>query len=85
MITITNIFLRLKHSGIQDAAAFLFLMIVPHFTCEWLQSQKYFPANVAAIHISRLLVEASVKKNVETIFYGNNFGTRSTCIWAKDL
>lgn len=61
MSTITNIFLRLKYSCIQDAAAFLFLTIVPHFTCEWLQSQKCFPVNIAAIHISRLLVEVSVK------------------------
>lgn len=34
MITIKNIFLRLKYSDIQDMAAFSFLMIVPYFTCE---------------------------------------------------
>lgn len=34
MITITNIFLGLKHGGIQDAVAFSSPMIVPYFTCE---------------------------------------------------
>jgi len=65
MITIKNIFLRLKYGGIQDTAAFSFLMIVPYFTYEWVQFSKCFPVNIAAIPISRPVVQSGVK-TVET-------------------